>query len=274
MYLARIIEQYPIIDNEFIDLLTWLLPGKIESIHDMMTSWLRQGDGGVMNDTHAYCCDRDRDGNAAMLTRAFRTAPAEVVGRLYGMIRDMLVANVTALKPVGMSEIEGNSVKFKEMFGLDEDELALCTFLHVVNTHSNMLCYFKDHLECGGPIGRKYLIAALDLTLARFSTILNGACTRMNMVEINTNWLRLNDDFQELFQNSTRATVHESLFVPLRGNFLPLEAYFIDTDKTRHLVDILSGRPTTSTHVLLYGAPGTGKTCYAHSIARETGLDV
>jgi SpoVK/Ycf46/Vps4 family AAA+-type ATPase len=58
----------------------------------------------------------------------------------------------------------------------------------------------------------------------------------------------------------------------VRCESIPLESHTIDRAITRSILNKLSYKPESSTHILLYGPPGTGKTSYAYGIAKKLGL--
>jgi len=270
IYLSRIIDKYQVINEKFLELLTWLFDEENLLIGQYIAAALHNDDKNKFEEDFVECLGEPEE-YARLFFKGVKKSPDRILYGLRTMLIRLLHEKIRTLESKHQSSIEKNILKFKEIFGLTDHEMNFCIFLFVVNTHQIITIYFEDHLVCGGPLGRKYLLAALNITKSQLSGILRGNLSKIDMFTINKNLVRIEDDYQEFFQDSSTTHFHDRFFKKVCGSTIPLKYHFMDDDKTQHILDLLRSKPVFSTHILLYGPPGTGKTSYAHGIARQTG---
>lgn len=271
IYLNRIMHKYPVIDDDFMELLTWLFDEENRTIADFIAASLHDEERSRFEEDLADCLN-DPQECMRIIARAIKRSPNRIMRGLSTMLKKLLQQKIAILESERTSDIEKNILKFKEMFGLTDHEVSFCIFLFVVNAHNNITSYFEDHLVCGGPIGRKYLMAALNISQSQLSGILSGNLSKINMFTFDKSLVRIDDEYLEFFQNSSNEYFHDKFFKQVCSSTIPLKFHFVDNDKTQYILDLLRNKPVSSTHILLYGPPGTGKTSYASGIAQETGL--
>ena len=158
------------------------------------------------------------------------------------------------------------------MFDLTEQERRFCTFLFIVSNYDPVEAYLVNHLECNKFSGSRYLCNLLNISKSALNNILTGKLEKIGLFEMDRFDLRLEDDFRPLFENPSSGIISKNFFVPLNHQSIPLGHHFVGEKKIVHTLALLREKPKSSTHILLYGPPRTGKTSFAAGIARGTDL--
>jgi len=193
---------------------------------------------------------------------------------LAGIIKDVAARECAAAikargKPVGPY---GAALKrLERTFGLDEECRTLCEFVFINQNFTAVEHYFEDHLEVHTFGNRSILARMLNMTRARLQSCLAelGRCGLLD--SRSSSRLRLEDCLLPFWETSGVNT--EELFSrPLSGAALPLEAFHIAPEDAAHVKKLLARAGKTPVHILLYGAPGTGKSAFAHSLAQACGV--
>lgn len=270
VYISRILQKHRIIDEELLDLLALFDEEGCFFIGQYIAERMNEEDNQALQQEIRECA-LEPDNYGRTLIRAIKQAPGRIMSGLCTMLEQMIQEKINTLEPGRVSGIEKNIAKLKEMFSLSRDEADFCTFLYVVNTHGTIRHYFEDHLTCGAAIGRKFLMTALNINRSRLADVLAGNLAKVEMFQLDMNYVKLAEEYQEFLENASTACFQDKYFTPACKATIPLEYHFIETEKTRYVLDLLRNAHESSTHILLYGPPGTGKTSYAQGIARQTG---
>jgi SpoVK/Ycf46/Vps4 family AAA+-type ATPase len=187
-------------------------------------------------------------------------------------IVDLLDRRIQKLGYRGGSEIQKNLMVLKKMFSLTQQETEFCIFVYIISNYEALENFFVDHLECQKFHGRKYLTNILALTPGQLNDILGGTLEKIGLFEMDRHYLRLEDGFQGLFENTSAQVVSKNFFSRIPHSTLPLEHHFAGKEQTEHILKLLEEKLKTSTHILLYGPPGTGKTSFAYGLAKRLGI--
>jgi len=169
--------------------------------------------------------------------------------------------------------IEENIREFERMFNLDDIETELCLFLFILANYNEFYSFFETHLQCNRYQGRKWLVAILDCDQGTLVKALNGKLHQIGiLVKDNDRGFELEQLFKQQLQDLNPGEFRNQFTKLVRCESIPLESHTIDRAITRSILNKLSYKPESSTHLLLYGPPGTGKTSYAYGIAKKLGL--
>jgi len=158
-------------------------------------------------------------------------------------------------------------------YGLSEDECALAFFLASVSAWPHIERFFDSHLECDRPSGRKYLMAALGMTHDRLRKAISGKLSKIGILDITHTWLSLDSDYVQLFTDPSETSVLKNLYRTIPAPDISTDTLGVDQDDIGLMTRLIKSDGDAPVHVLLYGAPGTGKTTLARGLVHENGLD-
>ena len=188
--------------------------------------------------------------------------------------RRLLEARLNELRYDGSTIIEENIREFKRMFNLDDNETELCLFLFILASWNEFQAFFENHLQCNRYQGRKWLAVILDCKEAHIVKAISGKLDQIGILDKDNyrGGFELKMVFGQQLQDLSPGEFRTQFIKPVKCDPISLDAHMIDQKITKSILNKLSYKPETSTHVLLYGPPGTGKTSYAYGIAEKLGL--
>ncbi|HPD57982.1 MAG TPA: AAA family ATPase [Smithellaceae bacterium] len=169
----------------------------------------------------------------------------------------------------GSSDTEKKIRGLEKMFNLSKSEIEFATFLYIVTAWTPPQEYFVDYLSCHTISGRRYLRAVLQMTEGQIGAILGGTIMRIELCEIDKYSFSLSEDFVNYFLKPSDKVVSANYFRRVSGKTIPLESHSIDSKNTDNVLNLLRVKRESPSHILLYGAPGTGKTSYAHGLLQK-----
>ena len=158
------------------------------------------------------------------------------------------------------------------MFELSRDEINFLIFLFIIKTYEKPEQLFDSNLKCKEFSGRKYLCNILNINQNTLSSILNGPLKEIGVLDYYKSEFDLDHDFLPWFQNPSKELLTKKLFSECTPESLAIEDFFIKKDKKNYILRLLKDKPASSTHILLYGPPGSGKTSFARCIAAKIGI--
>lgn len=274
-YVDRLLARQPRLDREILAMLHWLigpevLESGIEQIRALLTApERRRFDDETQNDPF----DSHEFSNAIM--RTMRGSKRNREDTLRKLLRKMLNQRLPAMRYQGTSQVENSVLLFQEMFKLSDLESEICLFLSIIQVWDEARRLFEGHLGCERFEGRNYLAIVLNATDSEIAGALNGKLAQIGILESERgNSVCLEDGFHQLLHSASHSDLRTEFFKKVDPNTVPLEAHAVDPPATQYLLTLLGAETESSTHVLLYGAPGTGKTSYALGLAKKLGLPV
>ena len=158
----------------------------------------------------------------------------------------------------------------QRFFALDSTSLELCEFIHILSLNHPLNGYFDGSLKIWKPNRRNVLACALGVTKGTVEAAQEelASCGILNAWHYD----RMEDEVARLWEMPDARNTRRLFYAPLKGDTLPLENFRIPEEDLRYVKKLLTSKGNKPIHIMLYGAPGTGKTTFARSLARHLGL--
>ena len=279
-YLKEIVDLYPLVDTEALDVLLWVLGPDVLELQVFLEEEKKSSgrksrasdDYEDDEDDIAMECAEDMEEYTGMLRKHLRKLKKQGLKKYTTFTKKLLASRIQKLSRDTASEIELKLESLRKMFRLTDIEYRFCTLLCIATTFQKVDAFFIDHLECQTYSGRKYLKSFLGITSQDLDSIQRGTLAKIGMFEFDRHRLSVDDEFEDFFNSASSQFTPEKLYARAGQDALPLEYHVIGRDETSHVLDLLRLRQETSTHILLYGPAGTGKTSYARAVAKELGV--
>jgi SpoVK/Ycf46/Vps4 family AAA+-type ATPase len=153
----------------------------------------------------------------------------------------------------------------KKVFGVSKVVIDILEFLYINYHYSIIYKFFLSNLSILEYQNRHLLAKVLNIDMFKLQEHISAAISCCLISDRSD--LTLNSEISEFWDNSRNLNV-ESLFCrPLTGRGLPLRNFRVPAEDIAHVKALLARPGPAPVHVLLYGAPGTGKTSFARSLA-------
>lgn len=157
----------------------------------------------------------------------------------------------------------------KKLFRLNEASLQICLFAFGIENFRALEWYLEDQLELGSYNAHRLFSSMLNLTPEALRGEL-ASLRRLGIIEGDTH-LRLNDKLGNAVLNSEDKKPINIFCRPMPRAALPLELFRMPEEDKDHILKLLAHKGGAPMHILLYGAPGSGKTSFAASLVKTLG---
>ena len=272
-FLLRHLERYGALDLETFTLICWLLEPEAQRIFQELNRLLNPSDRTALA-REIDASDTPADDYPRLLAKYGQRLGAGKRRSVLAVCCKRLDALVNRLDNRGRSTMDRNIEKLRQMFHLSELETRFCVLLFINTASDEVESFFVHHLNCNRFSGHRYLLNLLEAGPEQVNAVLTGTLKTINLVEMDRVDLRIRDDFWPLFFDPSPQCLGEKFFRPAKRTKVPLSHHFISEDDQAHARRLLSAKPESSTNLLLYGPPGSGKTTFALSLAAGAGAPV
>lgn len=270
-YLKRHLEAFPLLDTDTLECIAWVLGEEKGELGRYLAALLKEQDWEEFREELQEGDLFSPEDYGQLLAGMLQRLRASQLRGFRDALQKALFDRSEHLAYEGRSEIEEVLEKIRALFNLSEEEVRFGAFLYLVSTHAKIAEYFVGHLGCNTIIGKRYMANALGLNLRALDRVLSGTLERIGFYEMDMMDLRIADPFLNLFQSPDSDSFTKEFFVPMTAATVPLDHHFLDPQVIAYMIGLLKTKPVSSTHILLYGAPGTGKTAFAKGLAQAAG---
>lgn len=270
-YVTRLLTVCPLADSETIEFIAWILGP------DTTPLWKRFINGLSAREKERFIFEKEIDLDdlkriPQSMHVVLANANKKMVEAFVNDCHHTLQTRQNALSYKGRSDIEKRIQVLSKMFSLSETEITLVEFIYIISVWKQAEDYFVDFLNCQNISGRRYLKTILQMNDREITGALTGTLARIDFYELDNCNFRYKDEFIEFFQKPTNELPAKDYFKKFSRKTIPLDNHMIQPAVTENIVNLLRVKRESSTHILLYGAPGTGKTSYALGLAKK--LDI
>ncbi len=281
-WLVRCLKSQEEMRESIIELLAWILGRPLVDIATCAQDWLsnRANTKAISPRTKGLLQEAAsdlEDDNPEQLIEALNTVvqigPVGLVEILAMKANAALTEYLSQNHYQGGSSIEQCMDQLGRLLCMSEHERDICLVLYCKDKFKYWERYFEDDMGATSAIGRDTLCSALSIDGCELRKILSGRLARLGILEVHNN-LSISQDYIDFIEFGDMQSLKKELFTIQKVDALPLSDYPMGSAEVEHVCALLAAHMSTPTHILLYGLPGTGKSSFAHSLAKRLNLQV
>lgn len=270
-YMLRLMPCLPALDQETLEFIQWLIPEENKTIIQFVPGALSKNEQAVLSDDISQFMEVPAKYPQELIELIDNLSKGSIQ-RIVDQIILLLERKQKRLQYQGRSDIERRMASLKKMFNLTECEEKLCWLFFICAKWRQAKDYFIDHIEINDFYRRSYLLAALAMNHREFNAIVNGTLNKIAALDNDATALDFSTEFMSCLEAPSSEILTKEFFDCIPKKTIPLEYHHIQKEETEQILRLLREKPKSSTHILLYGSPGTGKTTYAYGLAHRLNI--
>lgn len=255
------------IDSDFFEYIDWCLG--IKDIVKRIAGRIRSGKGVPR-------------GTAKKLREIAKLKPYRIANQLDDLVEDSealqkLVVSVVmeglAARAAEHSQDRARAMKdaVREFFGLDRKAADICAVAFLCGACDDVTNYFEFDIDAMSYGNRRLLSVMTDTPEVEIDGIIAGLCD-ISILDPTKENFRLTTKMENAWKCGDPERLPDIFAKPAPGKRLPLDRFSLKPDIVRHARALVASGSEAPVHILLYGAPGTGKTTFAASLIENVGL--
>lgn len=257
-------KQDVINDSNFIHAVEWCvgnLKSLVKSLQEHVKSLSRPG-SGLRDAVNELSRSSDDD-----LSHKFRNVVDD-----YPRVKQFMLRQISRLlEENAQPTTKSNMPSFiQAFFNLHADAMRICKYAFIVNNNESLRRFLEGCLELDEHDKRPLLAWMLDMPLTRCHAVIRELI-QMGILDDSRHSIRLTEKIENAWLEESETLLEEAFCKPLTGDVLPLEQFNVPEEDVRHIHKLFAASDNQPLHLLLYGAPGTGKTTFARSLAQTLG---
>lgn len=270
-YMKRLLSIRPVYDKETLAFLFWLLRSNVQPLLHYMAEHSHSKKCDKIK-TDLNICNLDPDYAVDYMKDLLIDMDRSAIPGMTSLINNLLEKQKESLSCHGTSSIEKKISSLKKMFKLTEQEIELVTFTTLLTLWEYPEKYFANHLSLKYFGNRKYLTKMVAIKNSELEKILEGNLSKIKFLSEDRLHFAISTDFIDFFLKQSEKVLSRGFYKRLPLKTIPLTMHMNEHDEINYVLNLLKKKPMTSTHILIYGAPGTGKTSYAKGLIKELKL--
>ena len=271
-YMKRLLAVRPVYDQETIGFLFWILKANIQPLLDYMAEHAQSKKDETPPKAEINICNLSPDYAAGYARDLMIAMERSAIPEMMLLIKNLLSRHEESLSYHGASRIGKKISILKKMFKLTEPEAEFVIFNALLIFWQENEKYFAEHLRLNHLGSWGYLSKTLDIKAIDLARIPGSILFKNKLFEIDLGKFKMSADFTNFFLKRSNKALFDGFYKRLSLDSIPLAMHTTEQDETNHILNLLKRKPTASTHILIYGAPGTGKTSYAKGLIKELKL--
>jgi len=267
VYLESILEHDTILDKKYLEMLSWVLGDKFKKIEKyIFNTFTAKEKEEYQNDFQNI---NEKYQSSDLISHILYKSSKKRINDFISFARETLITRYKSLNYSVTGDTEKKILNLAKMLNLSAQETKFCTFLYITTAWQNAEEYFISNLKCHTVSGRRYLKKILQLQNREINAVLSEALIKSGFCETKKAGFASTEDFAEYFLTSSNEASETKYFNKISCKDIPLDNPLIDSKKTEHILKLLRIKRKSSSHILLHGAPGSGKTNYAYWLAKK-----
>ena len=163
--------------------------------------------------------------------------------------------------------------EFKRVFGLDDDDIAICEFIYIIHSFSEVKNYFDIRFNIFNVSNRRMMAQTLSIQQDVLSVHISMLHSFGIIEYLPDHSLGLTEMIKSFW--SSELSFEEGYFCSkFCAELLPLKSFHRTDEELRHVSRLLKEQVDFPVNFLIYGPSGAGKKTFIHSLARTLNMQV